>query len=72
MEMTKTKPTGEGWYWFSLKGSWALQPALVFLKDEKLFYNLGAIPEMPDKRIYGMELDKVSDIALWGDRIDYA
>jgi hypothetical protein len=30
MQMTSTRPTAPGWYWYQLPGSWALQPVLIF------------------------------------------
>lgn len=66
VRMTTERPTSPGWYWYTLPGSWAIQPALVYEYENELWYWLDAIPvgEPED----GFEMAQCSDTALWSER----
>lgn len=66
IRMTTERPTSPGWYWYTLPGSWAIQPALVDEYENELWYWLDAIPVGgPDD---GFEMAQCSDVTLWSER----
>lgn len=71
MKMQNKRPTSPGWYWYELKGSWSMQPVLVFDGGGELglIYTLGAIsPDCDDSNRDGLVLEDADKEAMWSDK----
>jgi hypothetical protein len=67
MELTTKRPAIAGWYWYSLPGSWPLQPVFVFDGGPGfgLLYTIERLDDEDDKSRDGLALDLASPSTLW-------